>query len=190
MGNVRITYWLDPSTGEYTQEYEPDEEADHVEYQQHLADLFERELLAEEDTAGIGDPFEKLKAAVPVLIGAETIQAKSREKIRYCWGVVVVQGTINMFAGGPGSGKSTLLFLLIAARLSISPTDVLGMPVAPASQGQYVILIEGESTGVLHRPQAPQGPGHPRPSPSSLDRTVIARKAVTVGDKAWRAIEG
>jgi hypothetical protein len=191
MPHVRVTYWLDPNTGEYTEEYEPDEEAEEADYQQHLAELFERELLSKEDTPEGPDPFEKLRAAVPILLGAESIQAKSREKIRYCWGVVVVQGTINMFAGGPGSGKSTLLFLLLAARLSVSPTELLGMPVAPAAQGQFVILIEGEHGESSTARKLLRALDTLDLPPSALNRlVVIARKAVTVGDKAWRAIEG
>ncbi len=212
--SIREVHYYDPINDVYSVEYEEEEDPEEeLEYQrdqqQREEESQERERL-EGEGEGEGsqtpegslvpktpptppatpDPLAKLKLATQILADVPTMQAKRVEKIRYCWGVAVVQGTIAMFAGGPGCGKSTLLFLLVAARLSPVPIEVLGMPVSPASKKQYVILIEGEhgecsTARKLFRALDT----FDLPDSCLSQMVIIARKAVTVGDRAWKAIE-
>lgn len=138
------------------------------------------------------DPLALLRKTVPIVIGRAAIEALAAESIPFVWGSVVVEGTINLFAGGPSSGKSTLLFLLLAARSSLDerPLEFLTFPVAPATPERYIVLIEGEhgersTARKLLRSYALLGL-----EPDGLDRVVvIARKAVTVGSPAWNRIK-
>lgn len=138
------------------------------------------------------DPLSDLTQAIPCVVGRAATEKLAAAPVPYVWGQIVVQGTINLFAGGPSSGKSTLLFLLLAARSSTAraPLELLGYPVAPAPARAWIILIEGEhgekSTArkLLRSYEILDAPLN------GLDRVVtIARKAVTVGSPAWRKIE-
>jgi hypothetical protein len=194
----KAIYYFDPVTHEVSQEWEIDEvdfRLQEERYEEHRQALLERQLfddiedfLTRENLND--DVLVKLKEATSVLVGLSSLEAKAAEKYLFCWGSVVVQGTVNMFAGGAGSGKSSLLFLLIAARSAIAPTDVLGMPVAPMSEGQWGVLIEGEHGERSTARKLLRSADIIDVSRKSLGRVVvIARKAVKVGDKAWKAIE-
>jgi hypothetical protein len=125
------------------------------------------------------------------LLGRDRILEKAREPVSFVWKDIAVAGTIVLLAGGPSEGKTTLLFLLLCARASVGASvDLLGRSVAPAPQGQRLVLIEGEhgegsTCRKLKKSCAVLGVDD-----LALDRIiVVARKAVRLGSPAWRDIE-
>lgn len=125
------------------------------------------------------------------LLGRARILARAQEPVVYAWQGIAVVGTIIVLGGPPGGGKTSLLFLILCARANpTAPISLLGREVRPASEGSFVVLIEGEqSEGSTARKLVRYLEILGLPD-DTLDRIIIvARKAVRLGSPEWRDVE-
>lgn len=108
------------------------ETPDSVRYR--ITELTEQQLVAATDT----DPDNPVSAfgEHPPLDGAHFLFDQPDTTVAL-WGdgddILWAEGEALMIAGGMGLGKTTLAGQLIRAQLGLPPTDVLGLPVAPAT---------------------------------------------------------
>ncbi|MBI5531504.1 MAG: AAA family ATPase [Deltaproteobacteria bacterium] len=91
-------------------------------------------------------PLKRLRAAA--MIGHVAITAAAAERPEYVWeGIFTADHHVEL-SGPSYSGKTTLATLLAVARANPTdtPVNVLGRAVAPAAQGQFVIVVEEENS--------------------------------------------
>lgn len=139
----------------------------------------------------VGDPLRGLQhLPLVALVGRERMLQLARTPVEYLWQDIAVAGTVVLIAGPPSEGKTTLLFLVLACRLSSSPTKLLERQILPGPADRYVVLIEGEHSEASTMRKMVKSLKLMQVDDIGLDRLiVIARKSVIVGSSEWCEIE-
>lgn len=135
----------------------------------------------------VDEPLRGLRHLGPIaVLGAERLKSLAAEPIDYAWDDIAVQGTVTVLAGKPGGGKTTALFLILAARASHEERFFLGRAVRPASDGKYIVLIEGEHSEGSAARKLLRSARIIGVEPEALGRVIlVARKAVRLGSPEW-----
>lgn len=139
------------------------------------------------------DPFRGLEHLPAIaLFGRDRIKKLAATPVEYLWKDIAVAGTVVLIAGPPSEGKTTLLFLILACRMSKGgqPTKLLERDLKPASDGQFVVLIEGEHSEASTSRKLSKSLEIMAVDDLAFERVIIvARKAVLVGSPEWLDVE-
>lgn len=159
------------------------------------ADTFARLALSREAPGPGPAPEEPLRGLTHLskvaVVGREAIVALAERPIVWMWEHIATSGLVVLLAAGVGCGKTTLLFMLIIARATRgAPIKILGYEVIPASESQFIVIIENEhsdesASRILVRTCSRLGV-----DTSALDRIIlVARGSVRIGSPEWGDVE-